>query len=414
MVIRTLPNTFSVTDTAVCEFKHAYPNVVGPDEFSYKWSPGGQFSGINPDTGKIVNVTADSTKTYVITAKYPGCPDMVQNYTIRVEPQPSVEIGPPVVTKCKYTPLFLTAHVTPTWYTNYKYSWKTNDFIDNTTKPIITFSGWDDTTLILTVTTPLGCKAVDSMRVINYNGDFGSITPRDTAICPREGVVLTAAGGVKYQWDPPLFLNSASKNVVLSTPVTSTTYTLYVTDKNGCIDTLDASITVHPDAIVSVPDTAVLYPGEQFQMDPSGNCLYFSWFPTVGLSNPNLSNPIATPSVNTRYYVTATTEAGCKSNDSIYVLVHDESAINMPNAFSPGSYPNPEFKVSHLGTATLKSFRVYNRWGVKVFESTNIDKGWNGQFNGEPQPMGVYIYTVDAVTNTGKTFTKQGNVTLIR
>jgi gliding motility-associated-like protein len=149
-------------------------------------------------------------------------------------------------------------------------------------------------------------------------------------------------------------------------------------------------------------------------MDPSGNCLYFTWFPTVGLSNPNASNPIATPLVNTRYYVTATTEAGCKATDSIYVLVHDESALNMPNAFSPGSNPNPEFKVLHLGTATLKSFRVYNRWGNKVFETSNIEQGWNGQYNGAPQPMGVYVYSVEAVTNTGKTFTRQGNVTLIR
>jgi gliding motility-associated-like protein len=141
--------------------------------------------------------------------------------------------------------------------------------------------------------------------------------------------------------------------------------------------------------------------------------VYFTWFPTVGLSNPNLSNPIAIPAVNTRYYVTATTEAGCVAHDSIDVLVN-ETALDMANAFTPGSISNPEFKVSRLGTATLKSFRIYNRWGTKVFETTNIDKGWNGEFNGEPQPMGTYVYTVQAVTNTGKMFTKQGNVTLIR
>jgi gliding motility-associated-like protein len=414
MVIRTLPNSFAVFDTAVCQAAIITPTLVGIPEFSYKWSPSGLGSGISPDTGRVVGIVADSTKTWTITAKYPGCPDMVKTFTLRVEPVPTVDVGPPQVVKCKYTPLFLTARVTPTWYTNYTYKWTTNDLIDNLTTPIITYSGWEDTTLILTVKTPLGCTGVDSIRVINYNGDFGSVTPVDTAICPREGVVFTAAGGVKYQWDPPLFLNSANSATVLSTPVTSTEYTLYVTDKNGCLDTLHTSITVHPDAVVSVPDSAVLYPGQQYQIDPGGNCLYFTWFPTVGLNNPNLSNPLATPSVNTRYYVTATTEAGCVAHDSIYVLVHDESVLNMPNAFSPGSNPNPEFKVSHLGTATLKAFRVYNRWGTKVFETTDINKGWNGQFNGEPQPMGVYIYTVEAVTNKGKAFTKQGNVTLVR
>src|SRR5699024_5059060 len=107
-------------------------------------------------------------------------------------------------------------------------------------------------------------------------------------------------------------------------------------------------------------------------------------------------------------------EAGCKAMDSIYILVHEESALNMPNAFTPGVAPNPEFKVSHMGIASLKSFRIYNRWGTKVFETSDINKGWNGQFNGEPQPMGVYIYTVEALSNKGTALSRTGNVTLLR
>jgi len=187
-----------------------------------------------------------------------------------------------------------------------------------------------------------------------------------------------------------------------------------VTDKNGCVDTLPISLQVYSEALVSLPDSAKLYPGESYQLDPGGNGLYFSWFPTVGLSNPGIANPVATPSVNTRYYVNGVTESGCVSMDSIYILVREESDLDMANAFTPGVAPNPEFKVSHLGIASLKSFRIYNRWGTKVFETSDINKGWNGQFNGEAQPMGVYIYTVEAVTNKGKVFAKQGNVTLIR
>ncbi|MBS1614751.1 MAG: gliding motility-associated C-terminal domain-containing protein [Bacteroidetes bacterium] len=172
---------------------------------------------------------------------------------------------------------------------------------------------------------------------------------------------------------------------------------------------------MNPDATISLPDTVVLYPGQSYQLNPLGNLLYYSWFPTLGLSpSASVSNPVASPNVNTLYYVNGSTEAGCKASDSIYVLVHQESAIAVPNAFSPGSEPNPVFKVLHMGTATLKSFRVYNRWGAKVFESSDINQGWDGTFNGQPQPMGVYIYTVEAVDNHGKPFVKQGNVTLLR
>jgi gliding motility-associated-like protein len=86
----------------------------------------------------------------------------------------------------------------------------------------------------------------------------------------------------------------------------------------------------------------------------------------------------------------------------------------MPNAFTPNGGANSIFKPSKRGIAQLKSFNIFNRWGEKVFTSTNIDKGWDGTLNGKPQPVGVYIYTIDAVTDSGQIFTKQGNVTLIR
>jgi gliding motility-associated-like protein len=417
-IIRTLPDTFAVTDTAVCEGLAFVPNnlVQGHPAFTYSWAPNPpavlDFSstpnGINP------TITPDTTRTFFITARYPTCPDIVRQFTVRVEPMPKVDLGASVVQKCFYTPLYLTAHVKPTWFTQYAFQWDVNDGLDELNSPIVTFTGPKDTTLVVRVTTPLGCLGIDSVRVEVYEGKFGSATPSDTAVCPRSPVTMTAAGGISYLWRPALYLSDTTGSVVTANPRTSTDYTLFVTDKNGCVDTIPVSLQVYSEALVSVPDSAILYPGQSYQLDPGGNALYFSWFPTVGLSNPNLSNPVATPSVNTRYYVTGTTESGCVATDSIYVLVHEESAINMPNAFTPGVMPNPEFKVAHLGTASLKSFRVYNRWGTKVFETSDINTGWNGTFNGEPQPMGVYIYTVEAVSNKGKAFVKQGNVTLIR
>jgi gliding motility-associated-like protein len=60
------------------------------------------------------------------------------------------------------------------------------------------------------------------------------------------------------------------------------------------------------------------------------------------------------------------------------------------------------------------TFRIYNRWGQKVFESNNPDYGWDGNFNGKPQPMDVYAYTLDAVFFDGKKTTRTGDITLIR
>jgi hypothetical protein len=112
--------------------------------------------------------------------------------------------------------------------------------------------------------------------------------------------------------------------------------------------------------------------------------------------------------------VTGVTENGCIATDSIDVYVSLESILDVPNAFSPGSQPNAEIKIVRRGLATLKYFRIFNRWGVKVFETSNIDEGWDGQYNGSPQPMGVYVYMLEAYTNTGRRIVKQGNITLLR
>jgi gliding motility-associated-like protein len=119
------------------------------------------------------------------------------------------------------------------------------------------------------------------------------------------------------------------------------------------------------------------------------------------------------PEVRTRYFVTATTEHGCTITDSVDILVK-ETLLDMPNAFMPGSSSNPVFKPSKRGIAKLNSFTIYNRWGNKVYSSTNIDAGWDGTYNDVAQPLGVYMYVIDAVSDSGRLLKMQGNVTLIR
>src|SRR5690606_4334839 len=108
------------------------------------------------------------------------------------------------------------------------------------------------------------------------------------------------------------------------------------------------------------------------------------------------------------------TEAGCTVTDSIDVLVVNDGIINIPNAFTPGHSTNGTLKIVRKGVAELKNFAVYNRWGNKVFETSDINEGWDGTYNGEMQPLGVYVYTIEAMTSSGQTVNKQGNVTLLR
>ena len=102
--------------------------------------------------------------------------------------------------------------------------------------------------------------------------------------------------------------------------------------------------------------------------------------------------------------------------DNLSIRISPESILDLPNAFSPGSGTsiNDELRIIKRGTASLNHFRIFNRWGELVFETTDINKGWDGQHKGTVQPMGSYVYIIDAVTSTGKRIYKQGNVTLLR
>jgi gliding motility-associated-like protein len=59
-------------------------------------------------------------------------------------------------------------------------------------------------------------------------------------------------------------------------------------------------------------------------------------------------------------------------------------------------------------------FRIYNKWGELIFVSTDQSVGWNGTYDGVPQPAGVYVYTVHAITPDSATHYLEGDVTLVR
>lgn len=166
------------------------------------------------------------------------------------------------------------------------------------------------------------------------------------------------------------------------------------------------SLCLKSQAVIYAGDNKKIFPGESTQLSASGNCSSFSWFPPNGLDYTNISNPIASPSVTTRYYVTGTTEFGDICIDSVDVIVSSISLIDMANAFNPAS---GQYKILIRGTFNLKYFKIFNRYGVEVFSTNNVNIGWDGRYKGNPQPIGTYVYTV-----SGDNFNKTGNFLLIR
>ena len=88
--------------------------------------------------------------------------------------------------------------------------------------------------------------------------------------------------------------------------------------------------------------------------------------------------------------------------------------VFFPNMFSPnGNGVDDEFKVY---SNVVKSMRlmIFNQWGQKVFETSDVAAGWDGTYQGKPQPVGVYVYVATLRLNDNTTITKKGTLNLIR
>lgn len=394
-------------DTAVCKGSQVQVDASSAQGYTFVWTPN---AGVNDTTALNPIITANQTETYTLTAHHPGCLDTSQTLTINVQDFPVVTVGNDIKL-CQWQQVSLNSDVTP-YRNDYIYQWSPTTGLDNPNSPNAHFtadtSGW----YYLNVQTPIGCSGKDSVYVTVFPGNFGAVIP-DTNYCPPNQVNLWATGGVHYTWSPSDGLSNDTIANPIANPAASTRYKVYIQDVHGCKDTGNVMVTIYPSAVLNIPDSITVYPGETYHLEPATNCVYFDWFPTNGVNSTTVSDPVFNPIVRTRYFVTGETENGCIIKDSIDVLVKS-TVINMPNAFTPGDGINGTFKIEKRGIAQLKDFSVYNRWGNKVFSTTDLNQGWDGDFNGKAQPMGVYIYSVEAVTNSGKTIVQRGNVTLVR
>lgn len=103
------------------------------------------------------------------------------------------------------------------------------------------------------------------------------------------------------------------------------------------------------------------------------------------------------------------TDTKCQPIESIVEFLAD-----VPTAFTPGKFGlNSTLKVDGFGIVKM-NLKIFNRWGQKIFETTDKNIGWDGTFKGQLQPVDVYIYTLEAEFINGKKLNKKGDITLIR
>ncbi|CAN5241305.1 hypothetical protein BH09BAC1_BH09BAC1_03250 [soil metagenome] len=225
-----------------------------------------------------------------------------------------------------------------------------------------------------------------------------SVTAQGGSMCQDASIQLTSTVvstyPVNYYWTPASTLSDSSVANPTAMPLTSTNYQIIVADSNSCADTAIASVVVliRPPAVEW--DTLIVI-GERVNLNVDlGSGYTYLWTPTEGLSCTDCATPVARPLEDREYTVTISDTAGCFVVPSHYrFVVKPETTIDVPTAFTPNADGNNDLIfVRGWGIQSLVEFKIYNRWGQLIFETNDINQGWDGTFNGKPQNSDSYTY----------------------
>jgi len=175
------------------------------------------------------------------------------------------------------------------------------------------------TVYTVTVTDANGCTGTSTVTVTVRPSPTVGAGP-DRTICAGASASLSATGGVSYTWSPAAGLSDPTMPNPVASPTTTTTYTVTATDANGCTGTATVTITVTTlQTANGGPDRAICLGGST-TLAGSGGTTY-SWSPTIGLSDPNIANPVADPMTTTTYTVTVGDATGCTGTATVTVTV---------------------------------------------------------------------------------------------
>ena len=194
-------------------------------------------------------------------------------------------------------------------------------------------------------------------------------------------------------------------------------YAIIVTDKNGCIDTLDpVNIIVSPPLYLSMTAKTDMqcdgiHKGSATLTASGGISPYKYELNGKSIASMNI------PSLDNGAYEAQVKDLnGCIATKQFDIILRDENCeLTMPSGFSPnGDGRNDVFRPALYGNISQYQLEVFNAWGNLVFASRDPETGWDGAFKGKQQSGGTYVWMVRYVDNKGVPKVRRGVVTIVR
>ncbi len=375
----------SSNPTVLCSGQTATLSLSGSTG-TYSWSNGATTSTTTVSNAGVYTATVTNS-----------CGTGTTSISISALPTPTISVSPSTVIVCNGQPEIITATSNQS-----NFNWSTGA-ITNTIS--VTTSG------VKSVSVSNACGiAVASVTVSQNTLPVLNLSASSLTICPNGIATLTVTGGsVPYAWS-----NTTNTGSV----VTSSGGVVTVSNSNSC-GTATASITVNVNpvnaSISASPNHGVKPVTINFTNNSTGGTSYFWDFGNGNSTNTqNVSPQTYTEEGNYTVYLIVTNGL-CVDTDSLIITVYNEyPGITIPNVFTPnGDSANDVFKITGYNIVEFNCV-IFDRWGLQMYSSSDITKGWDGKSNGKDVTDGNYFYLINAKDIDGIEIKKQGPLLLIR
>jgi gliding motility-associated-like protein len=401
--VNALP-TINVPNTSVCP--NGTVSVTASGAQTYTWSPSSTLSGSTGTSVVASPTTSPTVYTVTGTDAATGCVGS-GTFTVSINSNPNISINP--VTACSGASATLTA----SGASANSYTWSTSQTGTNT----ITVTAGPTSYSVIGANSN-GCLDTAYVTITLLSGPTPQNITGFPVICAGQTDLLSAVpggAGYTYSWSGPSgSLGNGSTALANQTG----TYTLVTTNACGQVP---ATFSVY----VSSPTASITPSGIQgtapatftFTNSSNGTGLSNYWNFGNGDSSVQIS-PVETFTTGGAYNITlwVVDTYGCLDTAHVTVYVSDSTALIIPNVFSPnGDGINEVFAVKGIGISSFNC-KIYDRWGVAMYEWSNINGGWDGKnaSNGSPASDGTYYFLITYVSGNNKTTTKPGFLQLVR
>jgi gliding motility-associated-like protein len=268
------------------------------------------------------------------------------------------------------------------------------------------------------------CSKVDSVFVSVISSSiqlFGDTTiciqSNDSLYCTIKSLKQTFT----FDWTPKKIVTTyPSYNSVILKPDTSQMMYVVASGNLGCIVKDSIKINLTSWGLINtlaIADTTKVIKGELVKLDAKPNGYSYTWEPKSKVTLSNSQKTEATIWENTIFKVEVS-DGKCILSDTILIKVIpwvcDFPYVFVPNAFSPNG--DGENDVLYVRGHSIKKieFRIFNRWGEMVFETNDVNIGWDGTYKGKLADSDVFDYYLNVECVGDEHNQIQGNITILR